>query len=123
MRSSAVKDELTIAGNLRTLERLFVVFQSMRIDTNRAGNSLTVRHMTPTTSQINNEDLVACVELLFEFFRRDPCKPKLAHNSKPADQLGGGVDREPSKRENCHKRSHSGSSRVCWALYLRRPQA
>jgi hypothetical protein len=63
--------------------------------------------MTPTTPQINNEDLIACVELLFELFRRDPPKANLADNTMQPYQPWRGVDQESGQRKNCHKGSHS----------------
>jgi hypothetical protein len=85
------------------------VFKPAGIDANGTGNALTLLRWMCAALQINYENLFAGVQLLFKLFWGDPCKPKLAHNSKPPDQLRGGVDTEPSERKNCHKRSRSGS--------------
>ena len=100
MRTSAVKDHLAIAWDLRFFVTRTVLFKPMRIDTNGAGNALTVPRVTPAALQINNEDPLACVQPLFELFGCDPPQLKFAQKAMPPNKLAADVDTQRSERND-----------------------
>ena len=108
MRASAVKDHLAIARDLRFFVVRTVLFKPMRIDTDGAGNALTVPRMTPAALQINNEHLFACVQPPFELFGCDARQSKFAHKAVPANKLAADVDTEPSEHDDRQQPPHSG---------------
>ena len=87
MRTSAVKDHLAIARDLRFFVAGTVLFKPMRIDTDGARNARTVPRMTPAALQIHNEDLFVCVQHLFELFGCDARQSKFAHEAMPPNKL------------------------------------
>ena len=107
MRTSAVKDHLTIAGYLRFFVMRTVLFKPTRIDTNGAGNALTVPRMTPAALQINDEDPFACVQSLFELFGCDPRQSEFAQKVIPPNKLAADVDTQSSERNDRQQLSHS----------------
>ena len=95
-RSSAVEDHLAIAGNVGSFVVRSVLFKPSRIDANGSRNALTVPRMTPAALQINNENLFARVQPLFELFWCDPRQSKFAHEAMPPNKLAADVDTESS---------------------------
>jgi hypothetical protein len=77
-RRIAIKDDLAIARNLRSLDALPVLFKPARIDANGAKNALTFPRMTPAALQINNQNLLACVQSLFKLFGLTACLSGIA---------------------------------------------
>ena len=61
MQSSAVKDDLAIARDWRSLLRIIVLSKPVWIDAHRAGNSSVASRTVPAAVQINNHDRFARV--------------------------------------------------------------
>jgi hypothetical protein len=106
-RGIAVKDDLAIARNLRSLDALTVLLQPTGIDTNGTENALTFPRTTPAALQINDQDFFASVQPLFELFGCDARQSKFAQKAVPANKLAADVDTESSDRNDRQQLSHS----------------
>lgn len=111
MLSSTVKHDLAIAGNLRSLLGIVVLSKPVRIDAHRPGNALMASQTIPLAVEINNRDLFARVQLLFELFWRDSRHAKFAHKAMPSNKLAADVYRECSEHTKDPKHAQSGCVR------------